>query len=70
MSNTDSTLLISIFQKANPLLEGQSTSEYLDYFGYPISETVGTFVRLGLAEHDLILPGYLDQSSTHPLSCS
>jgi hypothetical protein len=50
MSNTESTLLISIFQKANPLLEGQSTSEYLDYFGYPISETVGTFVRLGLAE--------------------
>ena len=52
MSNPESTLLISMFQKANPLLDGQSMTDYLDYFGYPISVTEGALERLGLAEHD------------------
>jgi hypothetical protein len=52
MANTEATLLISIYQKANPALEGQSTPDYLDYFGYPISVTAGALERLGLAEHD------------------
>jgi hypothetical protein len=49
---TEMYLLIEIFKKANPLLDGQSTSDYLDYFGYPISVTEGALVRLGLVEHD------------------
>ena len=52
MLNPESTLLILIFQKANPVLDGQSTTDYLDYFGYPISVTEGALERLGLAEHD------------------
>ena len=50
--DSETHLLISIYQKANPLLDGQSTSDYLDYFGYPISVTEGALERLGLAEHD------------------
>jgi hypothetical protein len=38
MSNPESILLISIYQKANPPLEGQTTSDYLDYFSPSISE--------------------------------
>jgi hypothetical protein len=52
MQKLESTLLVSIYQKANPVLEDQNTTEYLDYFGYPISETEFALERLGLAEHD------------------
>jgi hypothetical protein len=48
----DTALLEAIFQKANPVLAGQSSTDYYDFYGYPISVTTGALERLGLAEHD------------------